>query len=66
MEKITKKFDKVLNASPFSGEGVLKLILKNTYFEHILPVGEEDEDHHDSFFNEQLEKLKEWAKGFRH
>jgi oleate hydratase len=61
------KATKALNDyKPFPGESVLKRILKNTYFEHILPLGEEDEDHHDSFFNEQLEKLKEWTKGLKH
>ena len=60
------KATKALNDyKPFPGEGVLKLILKNTYFEHILPVGEGDEEHHDSFFNEPIEKLKEWAKSFK-
>jgi len=61
------KATKALNDNkPFPGESVLKRILKNTYFEHILPVGEEDEEHHESFFNEQLDKLKEWAKGLKH
>lgn len=61
------KATKALNDyKPFLGEGVLKLLLKNTYFEHILPVGEADEEHHDSFFSEPLEKLKEWAKSFMH
>jgi len=61
------KAAKALNDyKPFPGEGILRRILKNTYFEHILPVGEEDEDHHDSFFNEALEKLKEWVKSFKH
>jgi oleate hydratase len=61
------KATKALNDyKPFLGESVLKRILKNTYFEHILPAGEEneeDEEHHDSFFSEQLDKLKDWAKG---
>ena len=61
------KATKALNDyKPFPGEGVLKLLLKNTYFEHILPVGEEDEAHHDSLFHEPVEKLKEWAKSFMH
>lgn len=61
------KATKALNDyKPFPGESILKLILKNTYFEHILPVGEEDEEHHDSLFHEPLEKLKEWAKSFMH
>lgn len=59
------KATKALNDyKPFIGEGVLKLILKNTYFEHILPVGEANDEQHDSLFHEPLEKLKEWAKNF--
>ena len=61
------KAAKALNDyKPFPGEGILRRILNNTYFENILPVGEEDEDHHDSFFSEPLEKLKEWVKSFKH
>ncbi|AFU69411.1 fatty acid dehydratase, putative [Psychroflexus torquis ATCC 700755] len=64
------KATKALNDyKPFLGESVLKRILKNTYFEHILPAGEEneeDEEHHDSFFSEQLDKLKDWANGLKH
>lgn len=46
----------------FPGESILNRILKNTYFEHILPKGEGDEEHDESFFKEQLDKLQEWAK----
>ncbi|MBO0592627.1 oleate hydratase [Cellulophaga sp. E16_2] len=61
------KAAKALNDyKPFPGESVLKRVLKNTYFEHILPEGVEDEEQHDSFLTEQLEKLKGWAKELTH
>lgn len=57
------KATKALNDyKSFPGEGILKRVLKNTYFEHILPMDEEPEEHHDSFIAEQFGKLQEWAK----
>ena len=44
---------------PFVGEGVLRKVLKNTYFEHILP----EDNHHEekeSFLHEHLGKFKDW------
>ncbi|CAM4300198.1 oleate hydratase [Zobellia nedashkovskayae] len=61
------KAAKALNDyKPFPGESVLKRVLKNTYFEHILPEGVEDEEQHDSFLYEQLDKIKGWAKELTH
>ncbi|MGP1993051.1 oleate hydratase [Zobellia laminariae] len=61
------KAAKALNDyKPFPGESVLKRVLKNTYFEHILPEGIEDEEQHDSFLYEQLDKIKGWAKELTH
>ncbi len=59
------KATKALNDNkPFPGERILKRVLKDTYFEHILPVDiqEEAEEHHESFIAEQFEKLQDWAK----
>ncbi|WP_233900816.1 oleate hydratase [Tenacibaculum piscium] len=59
------KATKALNDNkPFPGESILKRVLKNTYFEHILPIDVEEapEEHHESFIAEQFEKLQDWAK----
>lgn len=57
------KATKALNDyKPFVGEGILRRVLKGTYFEHILPVGEK-EDTHESFFHEQITKLSDWISG---
>ena len=57
------KATKALNDNkPFPGESILKRVLKNTYFEHILPTDDTTEEHHESFISEQFEKLQEWAK----
>ncbi|MCD8450234.1 oleate hydratase [Tenacibaculum dicentrarchi] len=59
------KATKALNDNkPFPGERILKRVLKDTYFEHILPIDiqEEAEEHHESFIAEQFEKLQHWAK----
>ena len=40
----------------FPGSGILNKVLKNTYFEHILP--EISHDEHDGFFTQQWDKLK--------
>ncbi|MER3374387.1 MAG: oleate hydratase [Allomuricauda sp.] len=57
------KATKALNDyKSFPGEGILKRVLKNTYFEHVLPMDEEPEEHHNSFIEEQFGKLQEWAK----
>ncbi|ELY2010989.1 oleate hydratase [Flavobacterium psychrophilum] len=57
------KATKALNDNmPFPGESILKKVLKNTYFEHILPNNDQTEEHHESFISEQFGKLQEWAK----
>ncbi|MXV49352.1 oleate hydratase [Pedobacter sp. HMF7647] len=48
----------------FLGEGILRRILKGTYFEHILPPGEEEKTH-ESFLAEQFGKFQDWIKGIR-
>ncbi|CAM1333910.1 oleate hydratase [Tenacibaculum aestuariivivum] len=59
------KATKALNDNKlFPGERILKRVLKNTYFEHILPIDVEEapEEHNESFIAEQFEKLQDWAK----
>ncbi|MCB6232082.1 oleate hydratase [Flavobacterium psychrophilum] len=57
------KATKALNDNmPFPGESILRKVLKNTYFEHILPNNDQTEEHHESFISEQFGKLQEWAK----
>ncbi len=50
---------------PFFGEGLLRKVLKGSYFEHILPESEEGEEEHESFVVEQMNKFKDWIKGFK-
>lgn len=61
------KAAKALNDNAlFPGERLLRRVLKDTYFEHILPTTVvSDADDHDSFFHEQFEHLKAWAKGVK-
>ncbi|MCW3466151.1 oleate hydratase [Chitinophaga nivalis] len=59
------KATKTLNDNKsFLGEGLLRNILKGTYFEHILPVGEAEESP-ESFIVEQVNKFKDWIKGIK-
>jgi len=50
---------------PFIGEGLLRKILKGSYFEHILPGGDEESEDHESFLAEQFGKFKDWLKGIK-
>ena len=60
------KAAKTLNDDkPFVGEGLLRKILKGTYFEHILPIGSEEQEEHESFLTEQITKFKDWLKGIK-
>ena len=60
------KAAKTLNDDkPFVGEGLLRKILKGTYFEHILPIGSEEQEDHESFLTEQITKFKDWLKGIK-
>ncbi|WP_407483908.1 oleate hydratase [Elizabethkingia meningoseptica] len=60
------KAAKTLNDDqPFIGEGLLRKILKGTYFEHILPGTADEEEEHDSFVMEQINRFKDWMKGIR-
>jgi oleate hydratase len=47
---------------PIPGESILRKILKDSYFEHILPESETLEEEHESFFQEQFHKIQEWIK----
>jgi len=46
---------------PFLGEGILRKILKGTYFEHILVNRPEEKEEHESF----LSRFQEWVKGVK-
>ncbi|THV61948.1 oleate hydratase [Chryseobacterium candidae] len=46
---------------PFLGEGILRKILKGTYFEHILVNRPEEQEEHESF----LTRFQEWVKGVK-
>ncbi|PTT36889.1 oleate hydratase [Chryseobacterium sp. HMWF028] len=46
---------------PFLGEGILRKILKGTYFEHILVNRPEEKEEHESF----LGRFQEWVKGVK-
>ncbi|KMQ68942.1 oleate hydratase [Chryseobacterium sp. FH2] len=50
---------------PFLGEGILRKILKGTYFEHILVNHSEEKEEHESFFMEQIGKFQDWIKGIK-
>jgi len=50
---------------PFLGEGLLRKILKGTYFEHILVERPEEKEEHESFFTEQINKFQDWIKDIR-
>ncbi|WP_288791092.1 oleate hydratase [uncultured Elizabethkingia sp.] len=60
------KAAKTLNDDkPFVGEGLLRKILKGTYFEHVLPAGAAEEEEQESFIAEHVNKFREWVKGIR-
>ncbi|MFD1629373.1 oleate hydratase [Pseudopedobacter beijingensis] len=60
------KAAKTLNDDkPFVGEGLLRRVLKGTYFDHILPGTPDEKEDHESFIAEQMGKFKDWLKGIR-
>ncbi|WP_447641476.1 MULTISPECIES: oleate hydratase [Chitinophagaceae] len=62
------KATKTLNDDkPFLGEGLLKRVLKGSYFEHILPIGSNThhEEEKESFLAEQFGKFRDWVAGIR-
>lgn len=62
------KATKTLNDDkPFLGEGLLKKVLKGSYFEHILPIGSDThhEEEKESFLAEQFGKFRDWVGGIR-
>lgn len=61
------KATKTLNDDkPFLGEGLLKKVLKGTYFEHVLPIGHDhEEEEKESFIAEQFGKFKDWVNSIR-
>ncbi|KPH13192.1 oleate hydratase [Chryseobacterium sp. ERMR1:04] len=50
---------------PFLGEGILRKVLKGTYFEHVLVNHPEVKEEHESFFMEQVGKFQDWIKGVK-
>lgn len=50
---------------PFLGEGILRKILKGSYYEHILVNRTEEKEEHESFFMEQINKFQDWIKGVK-
>lgn len=47
----------------FPGEGILRKVLKGTYYEHVLANNTEEKEENESFFMEQFGKLQVWFKG---
>ena len=48
------------------GEGVLRKVLKGTYYEHILPeLADEEVEKEASFVTEQLHKLQDWLTSWK-
>ncbi|MGN7705703.1 oleate hydratase [Chryseobacterium sp. 22543] len=50
---------------PFLGEGIIRKVLKGTYFEHILVNRPEEKEEHESFIMEQVGRFQEWVKGVK-
>ncbi len=59
------------NGNSFVGEGLLKRLLKNTYYEHVLPIDKMEKPDNtgscmdkepENFMLEQLHRVKEWFK----
>ncbi|SFN08497.1 oleate hydratase [Chryseobacterium oleae] len=50
---------------PFIGEGLLRKVLKGSYFEHILVDRPEEKEEHESFIMEQFGKFQDWIKGVK-
>lgn len=50
---------------PFLGEGILRKVLKGTYFEHVLVNHPEEKEEHESFFMEQVGRFQDWIKGVK-
>lgn len=60
------KATKALNDyQPIPGEGILKRLLKNTYYEHLLVEDGKPAEEHESFFTEQFHKLQDWMKNWK-
>ncbi|AZA77463.1 oleate hydratase [Chryseobacterium sp. G0186] len=50
---------------PFLGEGILRKVLKGTYFEHVLVNRPEEKEEHESFLMEQVGRFQDWIKGVK-
>lgn len=62
---LLKAMQSLNDYQPFPGEGILRRILRGTYFEHILANNAEEHEEHESFFMEQFNKFQDWIKGVK-
>ncbi len=46
----------------FPGEGILRKVLKGTYYEHVLANTKEEKEENESFFAEHFGRLQDWFK----
>ena len=62
IRQILKATQSLNDYEPIFGEGILRRVLKGTYYEHILVNTDEEKEEHESFFAEQLNKFQDWMK----
>lgn len=62
IRQILKATQSLNDYEPIFGEGILRRVLKGTYYEHILVNTNEEKEEHESFFAEQLNKFQDWMK----
>lgn len=66
IRQLLKATNTLNDGAPFVGEGLLRRILKGTYYEHILPeLISEEGNEKESFLQEQFTKFKDWLVGIK-
>ncbi|WP_010254948.1 oleate hydratase [Myroides injenensis] len=66
IRQLLKAANTLNDGAPFVGEGLLRRILKGTYYEHILPeLITEEGNEKESFLQEQFTKFKDWLAGIK-
>lgn len=66
IRQLLKAANTLNDGAPFVGEGLLRRILKGTYYEHILPqLINEEGNEKESFLQEQFTKFKDWLAGIK-
>lgn len=66
IRQLLKATNTLNDGAPFVGEGLLRRILKGTYYEHILPqLINEEGNEKESFLQEQFTKFKDWLAGIK-